>query len=59
MNYTPEQKAFIKSKIKGIAWKDISDGMRQFWTNYKNVQDENNKPNKQRADNLRSYSDFN
>jgi len=41
MKYTEEQKAFIKSKIKGIAWKDISEAMRQFWINFKNIKDEN------------------
>jgi hypothetical protein len=40
MNYTPKQKAFIKSKVKRIKWEEISEGMRQFWSTYKNIKNE-------------------
>jgi hypothetical protein len=41
MNYTPKQKAFIKSKIKGIRFEAIPDSLKQFWINFKKIQDEN------------------
>jgi hypothetical protein len=36
MKYTPEQKKYIQSKIK-MKWEKIPEGLKIFWTEYKNV----------------------
>jgi len=39
MKYSKEQKALIKSKVKGIAFDNIPEGIKQFWINFKNLND--------------------
>jgi hypothetical protein len=36
MQYTPEQKKYILSKVK-MKWDNIPEVLKIFWTEYKNV----------------------
>jgi len=36
--YTEEQKKYIMSKIPDMKWDNISDVLRDFWINYRNLQ---------------------
>lgn len=37
MKYTTQEKALIKSKVKGIRWDAIPESLKQFWINYRNI----------------------
>jgi hypothetical protein len=36
MNYTPEQKKYIQSKVK-MKWYTIPESLKSFWVEYSNV----------------------
>lgn len=37
MKYTTQEKALIKSKVKGIAFDKIPKSIKDFWVSYRNI----------------------